>query len=166
MKAVVLIVFLAMAVFAQANEDSLYARGLQACLEKEIASYKSFSERDLRNVIVAYDFYITRNLPKKMGEISVRYLDDSELIQEFRKLSKEERKRGVPYIKIFPISDREEKLYFAYNTRWFRYSEKGGFFSERRLIHTHGLEGGCNAEIAFDPSEKKFYISEASLWGI
>lgn len=166
MKAVVLIVFLAMAVFAQGNEDSLYARGLQACLEKQLASYASFSDRDLRNVIVAYDFYITRNLPKKMGEISVRYLDDSELIQEFRKLSKEERKRGVPYIKIFPISDREEKLYFAYNTRWFKYSEKGGFFSERRLIHSHGLEGGCNAEIAFDSSEKKFYISEASLWGI
>jgi hypothetical protein len=103
MKAVVLIVFLAIAVFAQSSEDSLYARGLQVCLEKEIASYESFSDRDRRNVIVAYDFYITRNLPKKMGEISVRYLDDSELIQEFRKLSKEERKRGVPYIKIHSL---------------------------------------------------------------
>ncbi|QQS32099.1 MAG: hypothetical protein IPM50_10490 [Acidobacteriota bacterium] len=166
MKAWILIFLFTVPVVSQGANDSLYARGLQMCLEKELASYATFTQKDLRNVIVEYDFYITKNLPQRMGEITVRYLNDSEMIREFRKLSKEDRKRGIPFIKIFPISDKDGKLFFAYNNYWFTYSEKGGVFSKKVLSLGRGLEGGCNGEIGFDSLEKKFYMTEAKIWGI
>jgi hypothetical protein len=153
-------------VVPQSGKNSLYAHGLQACLEKEMAAYARFTSRDLRKVNVFYDFYLTRELPTKFGEISVRYLTDSELVQEFKKLPKDKRDRGVPIIKIFPISDKDDRLFFAYNNYWFTYSEKGGIFSERKLISGWGLEGGCRAEIGFDPTKNKLFINGVELWGV
>ncbi len=46
------------------------------------------------------------------------------------------------------------------------YSEKGGFFTRRKLMFTRSLEGGCHAEIEFDPFQDKFVIKEVKLWGI
>ncbi len=163
MKTLILIVLLAAIAIPQNVEDSLYARGLQACLEKELTSYARFSDRDLQNVIVAKDLYLTTKLPQKMGEFSIRYLNDSELAQEFKKLPKDKRRLGVPFIKIFPISDKNNKLYFAYNSYWFTYSEKGGVFSEKKMIFGHALEGGCHAEVGFDPIESKFVIKGANF---
>ena len=164
--AFIIIFLFAISVFPQESDGSLYARGLKACLEKEVAAYSKLTDRDLRNVIVAYDFYLTRNLPQKLDKISIRYLTDSELILEFKELPEDKRERGIPYIKIFPISDKADRLYFAYNNYWFTYSEKGGFFSERKLISNHGLEGGCHAEIGFDAEENKFIIKRVELWGV
>ncbi len=153
-------------VVPQSGKDSLYARGLQACLEKEMAALVRFSSRDLRSVNVVYDFYLTRDLPTKVGEIAVRYLTDSELVQEFKKLPKDKRDRGVPFIRIFPIFDRDDKLFFGYSNYWFTYSERGGFFSERKLISNRGLEGGCRAEIGLDPIKNKLFIKGVELWGV
>ncbi len=161
-----IICFCVISTLAQKNEDTLYAKGLQACLEKELASYGSFSNRDLRNVVVAYDFYLTRNLPTMLGEISISYLSDGELVERYKKLPKDEKERGIPYMKVFPISDKDNKLFFAYDNYWFTYDEKGGFFSEKKLIYKHSLEGGCHAEIGFDPTEGKFFIKSVKLWGV
>jgi hypothetical protein len=162
---ILLILFFATSVFPQNNDGSLYKRGLQACLEKEAAAYSRFSDRDLRNVNVLYDFALTRDLPTKLGDISIRFLTNSELVQEFKKLPKDKRERGIPYMKIFPIRDKDDRLFFAYNNYWFTYSEKGGFFSERKLISSHGLEGGCRAEIGIDAIETKFIIKGVELSG-
>lgn len=151
---------------AQEKSDSLYARGLQACLEKEVASYSGFSGMDFRNVIVLKNLHITRDLPTQLGEVAVRYLSNYELAEEFKKLSKTQRERGIRFQEIFPLSDRDDKLRFAYNTYWFTYSEKGGFLSRKRINVGHALEGGCHAEIGIDPDSKRFVIENVTLWGI
>lgn len=135
-------------------------------MEKEIEAYAKFSSRDLQNVIVIYDFDLTRYLPTKLGDITVRYLTEPELVEEYKKLGRVERGQGVPFIKIFPISDKDDKLFFAYNNYWFRHSEKGGFLSKKKLISSWGLEGGCHAEIGFDSIERKLFIKRVELWGV
>ncbi len=145
---------------------TLYSRGLQACLEKEITAYSKFSARDLRKVIVEYDFDLTRELPTELGEIKLQYLNSFDLAEKYKALPKAEREHGIPFIKIFPLSDKEDKLIFDYSNYWFTYSEKGGFFTRRKLMFTRSLEGGCHAEIEFDPLQKKFVIKEVKLWGI
>ncbi len=145
---------------------TLYSRGLQACLEKEKADYAKFSARDLSKVNVEYDFDLTRELPSELGEIKLQYLNSFELAAKYKALPKAERERGIPFIKIFPLSDKENKLMFNYNNYWFTYSEKGGFFTRKKFMFTRSLEGGCHAEIEFDPLQQKFVIKEAKLWGI
>ncbi len=157
---------------AQVNEvtkapiETLYTRGLQACLEKEIEEYSSFSDRDLRKVVVERNFDLTRKLPNKLGQIELQYLDDVDLVEKYKALPKAERERGIPFIKIFPLSDKDDKLIFAYNTYWFTYSETGGFFTRRKFNFSRALEGGCHAEITFDTLQKKFVIEEVKLWGV
>ena len=157
---------IATAVSAQQKSDSLYARGLQACLEKEVASFSSFLKEDLRDVVVLSDIYLTRNLPDQLGEVRVTYLDDYKLADKFKTLSKADREKGIRFQKIFPLSDKDDKLRIAYNTYWFTYSKKGGFFTRKKIMFGHALEGGCHAEIGFDPVQKKFVIEKVTLWGI
>jgi len=165
-KTLICILVLSISVFSQENKESLYAQGLQACAEKEVAQYKKFSNRDLRNVIVSYNFDITSKLPKQLGEITVEYSRDYELAEKYKALPKPERERGIPYIKIFPLYDKNDKLFFAYNKYWFTYSEKGGFFSQKKFLYNHGLEGGCHAEIVYDSGQQKFVIKNVELWGV
>jgi hypothetical protein len=96
----------------------------------------------------------------------VRYLSDYQLAEKFKILPKADRENGIRFQKIFPLSDKEDKLRFAYNTYWFRYSEKGGFFTRRKIMFSHSVEGGCHADIGFDPIQKKFVIEKVTLWGI
>ncbi len=165
-KNVIFILLFSMAVFPQEGRETLYTKGLRACLDKEFASYAKLSERNLRNVLVAYDYDLTRELSTQLGEIRVQYLSDTELAEKYKVLSKAERERGVPFIKIFPLRDKEDKLIFAYNNYWFTYSEKGGFFSQKRLMYRQALEGGCHAHIGFDPAQKQFVIEKVELWGV
>ncbi|MEO8650271.1 MAG: hypothetical protein ABI539_13985 [Acidobacteriota bacterium] len=82
-------------VLAQKTKDNLYSRGLKACLEKELVSYKDFSSRDLRNVFVLKDDKVTYGLPTQFGEIKVEYLTLDDLAQRYRerraKTTKQER---------------------------------------------------------------------------
>lgn len=152
--------------FSLENKKSLYAKGLQACAEKEVVQYSKFSNRDLRNVSVSYNFDITSELPKQLGEITIQYLSDYELAEKYKALSKSERERGIPYIKIFPLYDKNDRLFFSYNNYWFTYSEKGAFFSRKKFMYFHELEGGCHAEIVYDSVQQKFVIKSIELWGI
>ena len=165
-KKLIFILLFSMLVFPQEGQDTLYSKGMRACLDKEFESYAKLSERNLRNVFVAYDFDLTRDLPTQLGETRVQYLGNTELVEKYKLLSKPERERGIPYIKIFPLRDKEDKLIFAYNNYWFTYSEKGGFFSQRKLIYRNALEGGCHAHIGFDPAQKRFVIEKVELWGV
>ncbi len=161
-----LILIFSVSIFAQKSADTLYAKALRACLDKEFESYAKFSNRNLRNVIVAYEFDLTHELPTQPGETKVQYLDNNELAEKYKALPKAERERGIPFIKIFPLYDKEDKLVFAYNNYWFTYSEKGGFFSRKKFTYGRGLEGGCHAYIGFDPAQKRFIIERVELWGI
>ncbi len=166
MKKLVFIFLFSFSVFPQESKNSLYSSGLRACLDKEFESYAKFSDRNLRNVIVAYDFDLTHELPTQLGETKVQYLSDNELAEKYTALSKSEREKGIPVIKIFPLYDKEDKLIFAYNNYWFRYSEKGGFFSRKKLIYGWSLEGGCHAFIGLDPAQRRFVIEKVELWGV
>lgn len=166
MRNLLFILLFSISVFAQENKDSLYARGLKACLDKEVAEYSSISRHDLRDVIVEYDFDLTDRLPNQVGEIKVQYLSDWELAQKYNKLPKVERGRGIRFIKIFPLSDKDDRLVFAYNNYWFKYSEKGGFFSRKKFMFERSLEGGCHADIALDARQRKFVIEKVKLWGV
>ena len=166
MKTLVLILLLSISVFTQESKETLYSRGMRACLDKEFESYAKFSERDLRNVFVAYDLFITREMPIQFGETRVQYLGDYEMAEKYKALPKAKRERGIPYIKIFPLSDKEDKLLFAYNNYWFTYSEKVGFFSQKKFMYGHALEGGCHAYFGFDPEYKRFIIEKVKLWGV
>lgn len=167
MKKLICILVFSISVFSQENKKSLYAKGLQACAEKEVAQYSKVSNRDLRNVIVGRYFDITSELPKQLGEISIQYLSDYELAKRYKALTtRAEREQGIPHIKIFPLYDKNDKLFFTYNNYWFTYAEKGGFFSQKKFISNHALEGGCYAEIVYDTVQQKFVIKSVELWGI
>ena len=166
MKKLICILVFSISVFSQENKKSLYAKGLQACAEKEVAQYSKLSNRDLRNVIVSYNFDITSELPNRLGEITIQYLTDRELAQKYKALPKAKREQGIPYIKIFPLYDKNDKLFFTYNNYWFAYAEKGGFFSQKKFLYNHALEGGCYAEIVYDTVQQKFVIKSVELWGI
>ncbi len=148
------------------SHETLYSKGLKACLQKEIEEFPAFYETDLTKVVVLYDLDLKRQLPNRTGEIELEYFDELGLAQKFKALPKEKRKRGIRVQRIFPLSDKGNKLIFAYNTYWFTYSEKGGIFTGRNLEFNFGLEGGCHAEIAFDPTQDKFVIKEVKLWGV
>ena len=168
MKKAALILLFSLSICAQEATENLYSRSLKACLEKEIQTYSKFSNRDLRNVIVRQDNNLTKDLPTQFGEIKVEYLDDSGLVQRYKMRAKNnEKTRGeIPVIEIYPIYDKGSKLRFAYSNFWFSYAEKGGFFSRKNTIYKFGLEGGCQAEIGFDPAQQKFVIEKVELWGI
>lgn len=166
MRTLVLILLFSIPAFAQESKGSLYSKGLQSCLERELVAYSAISRRDFRQVIVESDPDITKNLPTQLGEISIQYLNNFELAEKYKALLKSERERGIPFIKIFPLYDKDDKLFFAYNNYWFSYSEKGGFFSSKAISFHHSLEGGCRAEIIFEPAEKKFVIGKVELWGV
>jgi len=165
-KKLVFILLFSISVFPQQGQETLYSKGLRACLGKEFESYSRFSDRDLRNVFVAYEFDLTRELPTQLGETRIQYLNDHELSEKYKALPKAERERGVPFIKMFPLRDKEDKLIFAYNNYWLTYSEKGGIFSQKKIIYRHALEGGCHAHIRFDPAQRRFVIDRVELWGI
>jgi len=151
---------------AQEKSNSLYARGLQACLEKDVESYSSFLKEDLRDVVVLTDIFLTNNLPEQFREIRVRFRDDYQLVEKVKALPKSDLKTGIRFHKIFPLRDTEDKLRFAYNTYWFRYSESGGFFTRKKIVFSHSLEGGCHVDIGFDTAQKKFAIEKVKLWGV
>jgi hypothetical protein len=135
-------------------------------LEKEVVSFSSFLKEDLRDVVVLSDIYLTRNLPTQLGEVRVQYLSNYQLAEKFKTLPKADREYGIRFQKIFPLNDKEDKLRFAYNTYRFKYSEKGSFFTRKKIMFSHALEGGCHAEIGFDPEQKKFVIEKVTLWGV
>lgn len=109
------LVIMGSSVFAQGVKDNLYSRGLKACLEKELASYRDFSSRDLRNVLVVKDDKVTYGLPSQFGEIKVEYLNLYELAQRYmsRKSDKDSRKE-IPVIEISAIFDEGENMFFSY----------------------------------------------------
>lgn len=152
---------------AQDTKDNLYSRGLKACLEKELVSYKDFSSQDLRNVIVVKDDKVTYDLPSQFGEIKVEYLTLYELAQRYqlRKPDKSSRSE-IPVIEISAIFDEGENLVFAYRNSWFSYQRKGGFLQKKREIYGFALEGGCRAKIGFDRATKRYSIQSTELWGI
>src|SRR5690606_14948561 len=117
----------------QAPRETLYARGLHACLEKEIQAYSKFSQRDLHKVSVSYDLYVTKDLPEQFGDIKLHSLNDWQLAEKYKALSKTGRERVIPVMKIFPIYDKEDKLRFAYNNYWFTYAEAGGVSTRRKF---------------------------------
>lgn len=168
MKIVIVVLLSTVSIFAQDANQSLYSKGLRACLEKEVQQYSKFSERDLRNVIVLKNYQLTDKLPPQLGEIKIQYLDNSELAQKFKSRKKNEKKMRdeIPIIEMYPLYDEGNKLYFAYNNYWFGSSEKGGFFTRKRTIYSHSLEGGRHAEIGFDPATGAFKIERVKLWGI
>ena len=124
-KGLALVFIFSISTLAQVSADTLYAKGLKACLEKEVESYSKFSSRDLRNVTVVREDKLTRDLPSQFGEIRVEYLSVDELALKFksRLIEKDERKE-LPVIEVFPIYDKGGKLFFAYSNYWFSYSEK------------------------------------------
>ena len=167
-KSLALVFIFSLPTLAQISADTLYAKGLRACLEKEVASYSKFSSRDLRNVIVVKDDKLTEGLPFQLGEIKVQYLSGDQLALAYKNRSTEKKneRREIPIIELIPIHDNEGKLYFAYKNYWFSYSEKGGFFTQKKRVFGFALEGGCHAEIGFDEVEKRFVIGKVELWGI
>jgi hypothetical protein len=169
-KAFALILFFSLTLCAQEAKETLYSRGLKACLEKEVEAYSKFTARDLYNVIVVDDSKITEDLPTQFGKINVAYLRYEQLAQKFKSLPKQKDKdkerARIPVIRMFPIRDEGNKLFFGYGNYWFDYAEKGGFFSGKKFFYNFALEGGCHAEIGFDSTGQKFIIEEVNLWGI
>lgn len=153
---------------SQNSENTIYARGLRSCLEKEVGDYVKIANRDLLNVVVLRNDELTRSLPSQLGEININYLSMDDLALRY----KTHRPRGnnerseLPVIKIFPLYDENGKLYFAYNNYWFSYSESGGFFTTKKRVFTLALEGGCHAQIGVDDALGKFTIKNVELWGI
>ncbi len=117
-------------------------------------------------MFVEYNFDLTRALPTRIGEMKIQYLNDLELVEKYKALPKAEREQGLQVIKLFPLYDKDDKLVFAYNNYLFKYSEKGGLFSRKKLIFGWSLEGGCHAYIGFDPGQKKFTIEKVEFWGV
>jgi hypothetical protein len=134
-------------------------------LEKE-SKFLKVSTDGQSNVVVSYDDNLTRELPTQFGETKIEYLNDHELAEKYVSTLKNQRGEGIPVIKIFPLYDKDEKLFFAYNNYSFSYSEKGGFFSKKKFIYRWALGGGCHAEIGLDASSQKFVIKKVELWGI
>lgn len=151
----------------QGVKDNLYSRGLKACLEKELESYKDFSSRDLRNVIVVQDDKVTYGLPSQFGEIKVEYLNLYELAQRYmsRKSDKDSRK-DIPVIEISAIFDEGEDMFFAYRNSGFSYKRKGGFLQKKQDTFGFALEGGCRAKIRFDQVTRRYSIENTELWGV
>lgn len=168
LKKLVLILFAAQCVFAQAKEENLYSRAFRACLEKEISSFAKFSSRDFARIFVLEDTDLTRDMATEIGRTKIEYLNEPTLVRIYKTLVKDRYKeRGaVPVIKIFPLADKAGKLQFAYNNYWLEYHEKGGFLSAKKRYFSYALEGGCHADIGFDPAAQKFVIKKVKLWGV
>jgi hypothetical protein len=169
-KRLALILFFSVSIDAQPPQqpENLYVRSLGACLEKELEAYSKFSEIDFENILVVGDYKLTHDLPAKIGKFNLEYLYGVQLIEKFKTLTKTRYKaRGaIPVIEIFPLRDKDSKLLFGYSNFWFRHSEKGGFFSKKKILNSFSLEGGCRVEIGFDSSQKKFVIEKVELWGV
>ncbi|HEX8735961.1 MAG TPA: hypothetical protein VF721_11600, partial [Pyrinomonadaceae bacterium] len=105
-KRLALILFFSVSISAQPPQpENLYARSLQACLEKEFESYSKFSDRDLENVSVVGDYKLTDDLPTRIGKFTLDYLNGDQLNEKFKSLAKTKYKeRGeIPVIVIFPL---------------------------------------------------------------
>jgi hypothetical protein len=161
----VIILLLAGSLLCQNQSVSLYARGVQACLEKESEFLKTPPHGE-SEVIISYDEDLTRELPTQLGPTKIKYLNNRELAEKYVRTQKNQRQDGIAVIKIFPLYDKDGKLFFAFNNYSFSYSEKGGFFSKKKLFYRWALGGGCHAEIGFDASSQKFIIEKVELWGV
>lgn len=166
LKVTVLLLIFAATAFSQEPAKSLYARGLEGCLTKALAGRGAGSEKRPDSVVVSYNLDLINELSAQLNDLKVEFLSDEDLAERFKRLPKSEQKRGIQVIKIFPIKDKGNKLFFALNNYWFSYDEKGGVISQKQLIYNWALEGGCRAEIGFDARERKFIIQNVELWGV
>jgi hypothetical protein len=134
-------------------DSNLYLKALSACVEKQVEDYGKLGlERDYLNRIVEYNLFLTQNLPAKIGEHRIEYLNGDELIARYKRL----RKR-FPILSMRPMTNDQGMLRIGLADYWFSY--------EKRALN-YSLEGGCNVYFRYDCEQKLYVFDRVDLWGV
>jgi hypothetical protein len=142
---------------------NLYERAVSACVAKKLKDYGTqgeetrlrFSER-----IFLYDDILTVKLPSQFGEVKVSYLTSDQLNVLFQSRSKQKPKTErteIPFTTIQPMRNEGTTLIISLSDYW---------FSSKKHMSFHALEGGCVVSFNFDDGVDNFVVSKTELWGI
>ena len=149
-----------------ADENNFYYKALLASLEKFDELEKTLKSRsasvgddcgdricaDYHNMIVQYSHDITGNLPSRLGDYQVEYLNQQGLIDKYKKRNKE-----LPILIPHPMENEQERLKISFTFHWFSY--------KKRSLN-YAISDWCNVYFRYDCEKREYVIDEVRLGGI
>jgi hypothetical protein len=154
----------ALSAFAQTNDasvkkDNLYSIALFASISEMEKQWDHIDDSwggrkrtDYRNILVEKDPDITGDLPLKLGDHQIEYLDYKAMIDRYKNLRKE-----FSILHIYPIHNDGAQLKIHITVFWFSY-KKG------RL--DYALSDWSDVEFRYDCAKQSYVISTVKLGGI
>jgi hypothetical protein len=140
------------------SEESLYYQALKNYLEKKEQEYsKVFPDRDFRNILVAKDALITKNLPTKIGVYSVSFVNFDELAELAKKNDSNDSEINISLVEMQPIKNEENKLVI-------KVIESDARYEKNRL--SLSVSDGAKIYFIFDYSKQTYVVAKVEFFGI
>lgn len=145
---------------SQPPQESVYARGLVASLAKMTKQWGHIDDdnggarvrTNWKEPIVEAKAGFPKDLPERIGDVRVRYLDQNELIELFKKLQK-----PFAFISINPMTTERERLVIRYGMSWFSL-EKG--------IARYPTPDASVVFFKLDSARREYVVDEIRLVGL
>lgn len=140
------------------TNKSLYYEALKTYLEKNEQEYsKLFPERDFRNITVAKNSFITKNLPSEIGDYSINFVNYDELVELVKKNTAKDSEAKTTVVEIHPIKNEENKLAIKVVKSNARY--------EKKQLSLAVSDGG-KIYFSFDCSKQTYVVDKIDFFGI
>ena len=140
------------------SDKGLYYEALKTYLEKNEQEYsRLFPERDFRNVIVATDSFITKNLPDKIGVYSINFVSYDELLELVKKRTATDSEEKISVVEVHPIRNEGNKLVV-------KFVESNARYEKKQL--SLAVSDGANIYFSFDCSKQSYIIDRVDFFGI
>lgn len=150
--------------FAQPNggkastEKDLYTKSLFAGIAEMDKSWGRFDDSysgvrtDYRHMIVEKNPEITDDLPEKVGDYQVEYLDAPALVAKYKSLGK-----AFSILELHPIRIEGARLTIEISKSWFSYRKRRMFI---------GVSDWADVDFDFDCAKQLFVVAQVKLGGI
>ncbi len=144
----------------QPPQESVYAKGLVASLAEMTKRWGHIDDgnggarvrTNWKEPIVEAKAGFPKDLPERIGDVLVRYLDQNELIEQFKKLQK-----PFAFISINPMTTERERLVIRYGMSWFSF-EKG--------IARYPTPDASVVFFKLDSARREYVVDEVRLVGL
>ena len=144
----------------QPPQESVYAKGLVASLAEMTKRWGHIADdnggvrvrTNWKEPIVEAKADFPTDLPERIGDVRVRYLNQNELIERFKEVQK-----PFAFISINPMTTERERLVIRYGMSWFRF-EKG--------IATYSTRDASIVFFKLDSARREYVVDQVRLVGL
>jgi hypothetical protein len=143
------------------NEINIYQIALLASLDEisklvgdiDDSNYGKRIRTDFNNIIMMKNPEITNDLPEKLGEHHIEYLDSQQLIERFKRT-----KKKFSILEASPAQAKGSRIVITFSLKWVSYDYK-----KKKL--SLAWSDWSNAYFRFDCDQKIFVLDEVKLGG-